>query len=203
MESQPPPSGVNQQPLPSAPAGSPGDELQLVAAVLRKDRKATAEFVSRYADTVYAYVHHRLAPRDDLVEDLVQDVFLAALASLPRFVGSASLRSWLLGIARHKIEDYYRERLREPEPLASSPDAEEISSDGPLADELIDRQEVEAKTRRTLRQLPEPYGLALLWRYWENRSVREMAVATGKTEKAIERLLARARARFRRLWNQV
>ena len=55
------------------------------------------------------------------------------------------------------------------------------------------------KQRRSeiLRQLPELYSLALLWRYWENRSVREMADATGKTEKAIERLLARARARFR------
>jgi hypothetical protein len=29
-----------------------------------------------------------------------------------------------------------------------------------------------------------------------------MAVATGKTEKAVERLLARARTRFRELWEQ-
>ena len=42
-------------------------------------------------------------------------------------------------------------------------------------DELIDRERLEAKTQRVLRQLPESYGLALLWRYWENRSVRDMA----------------------------
>ena len=52
-------------------------------------------------------------------------------------------------------------------------------------------------------RLPETYGLALLWRYWENRSVRDMAEATRKTDKAVERLLARARARFRELWEQV
>jgi len=39
--------------------------------------------------------------------------------------------------------------------------------------------------------LPEPYRLALLWRYWEKRSTQEMAMRTGKTEKAIEGLLAR------------
>jgi DNA-directed RNA polymerase specialized sigma24 family protein len=50
--------------------------------------------------------------------------------------------------------------------------------------------------------LPEPYRLALLWRYWEKRSTQEMAMRTGKTEKAIERLLARAREMFRERWKQ-
>jgi DNA-directed RNA polymerase specialized sigma24 family protein len=45
--------------------------------------------------------------------------------------------------------------------------------------------------------LPEPYRLALLWRYWEKRSTQEMAMRTGKTEKAIEGLLARARERWK------
>jgi DNA-directed RNA polymerase specialized sigma24 family protein len=40
----------------------------------------------------------------------------------------------------------------------------------------------------------------LLWRYWEHRSAAEMAAATGKTEKAIERLLYRARKAFRMKW---
>jgi DNA-directed RNA polymerase specialized sigma24 family protein len=93
--------------------------------------------------------------------------------------------------------------LREPEALPDSGDASEPAASSIPIDELIDRGRLEARTQRVLRQLPESYGLALLWRYWENRSVREMAEATGRTEKAIERLLARARARFRALWDQV
>ena len=88
-------------------------DRKLVAEILSKDRKATAEFVARYADHVYAYVRRRLIPRADLVEDLVQEVFLAAWESLDKFRGDSSLRSWLLGIARHKVEDHYRKRLRE------------------------------------------------------------------------------------------
>ena len=49
--------------------------------------------------------------------------------------------------------------------------------------------------------LPEVYSIALLWRYWEKRSAREMALATGRTEKSIERILARARALFKKRWN--
>ena len=41
-----------------------------------------AEFVDRHTDPVYAYVRHRLLPRTDLVDDVVQDVFLAALEGL-------------------------------------------------------------------------------------------------------------------------
>ena len=176
------------------------DERELVAAILRKDRKATAEFVARYSDAIYTYVRHRLAPRADLVDDLVQDVFLAALASLASFRGTSALRSWLLGIARHKVEAWYREQLRDPRPLGD--DEAEPAAESPLVDEVIDRERMEARTQEVLRRLPEPYSLALLWRYWEGRSAREMAEATGRTEKAVERLLARARARFRELWEQ-
>jgi RNA polymerase sigma-70 factor (ECF subfamily) len=178
------------------------DERRLVDAVLRKDRKAVAEFVARYSDAVYGYVRHRLSPRQDLVDDIVQDVFLAALAGLSRFAGVSSLRSWLLGIARHKVEDFYREQLRRPQALGDTEEAEEPASDIPPVEVTLDRRRAQLKTQRILRQLPESYGLALLWRYWEGRSVREIGDATGKTEKAIERLLARARTRFRTLWEQ-
>ena len=177
------------------------EEQALLAAVLAKDRKAAAEFVSRYADAVYAYVSRRLAPRADLVEDVVQDVFLVALQKLATFAGQSSVVGWLLGIARHKVEDVYRARLREPDPL---PDDGDVPSAGstvePGLDELIDAARAEEKTRQILERLPVAYSAALQWRYWEKRSIREMAAQTGKTEKAIERLLARARTSFRRLW---
>jgi RNA polymerase sigma-70 factor (ECF subfamily) len=101
----------------------PEEDSALVAAVLRKDRKATAEFVARYADDVYRYLRSRLAPVYDQVEDLVHEVFLAAWESLPGYQGSGPLRAWVMGIARHKVEDsvvagdgrpIVRERLDSP-----------------------------------------------------------------------------------------
>jgi RNA polymerase sigma-70 factor (ECF subfamily) len=177
------------------------EERVLLAAVLKKDRKATAEFVARYADPVYGYVSHRLAPRADLTEDLVQEVFLVALQKLDTFAGQSSVLGWLLGIARHKVEDLYRARLREPEPFSAVEDgSRSVPVTLPAHDERIDKERDEAKTRRILARLPEAYSLALLWRYWEQRSTKEMAAQTGKTEKAMERLLSRARAQFRLLW---
>lgn len=70
-------------------------------------------------------------------------------------------------------------------------------------EELLDHERLEQKTRTVLASLPEAYNLALIWRYWEQCSAQEMAIRTGKSEKAIERLLARAREMFREKWKRV
>jgi len=117
-----------------------------------------------------------------------------------KFRGDSSLRSWLLGIARHKVEDHYRKRLRELQ-LAEEEEGTESEpvSAHDLEGALAERQTGEL-TREVLSILPENYSVVLLWRYWENRSLRDIAVQTGRTEKAIERLLARARQQFKKRW---
>ena len=174
--------------------------MKLVEALLARDRKATAEFVSRYTDRIYAYVCARLLPRTDLAEDLVQEVFLAAWERLQDFRGESPLESWLLGIARHKVGDHYRERLGRLVPLEDVPQNSSENALLPDWDEKLDEERLRERTLRVLAALPEHYRLALLWRYWEKCPAHEMAVRTGKTEKAIERLLARARNQFRREW---
>jgi len=177
-------------------------DRELVAEVLRKDRKATAEFVARCADHVYTYVRRRLIPRTDLVEDLMQEVFLAAWENLETFRGESSLRSWLLGIARHKVEDHYRRRLRDlPIQEEDEISSDDLASSDDLEASLATHQAGQ-RMREILSQLPEIYCLVLLWRYWEKRSVREIAAQTERTEKAVERLLARARQQFKKRWNE-
>ena len=51
--------------------------------------------------------------RDEaLAEDAVQDAMLAAVASLERFQGQSSLKTWLIGILNHKIQDVFRRETR-------------------------------------------------------------------------------------------
>jgi RNA polymerase sigma-70 factor (ECF subfamily) len=176
------------------------EERRLVAEVLAKDRKATATFVGLCTDWVYPFVRRRLVPGTDLAEDLTQDILLAAWQALPSFRGDASLRSWILGIARHKIDDYYRKRVRSleiPEDDESLPDIGVI----PEFEQKLDFAAQQEYVQRLLEKLPEAYALALVWRYRDEKSLREMAQLTGKTEKAMERLLARAREDFRRRWS--
>ena len=194
----------NEQPNESHPANAPSvEDARLVDAVLHKDRKATAEFVSLYADRIYGYIRSRLAPRYDLVDDLVQDVVLSAWQSLGRYRGDGPLQAWIMGIARHKVEDHYRALLRAPEAIGDGDEHDDALASLPEFDKLLEQEQMRRNTWRVMSELPELYRAALIWRYWEKASAREMATKAGKTEKAIERLLSRARAEFRERWNHV
>jgi len=176
-------------------------EKRLISEVLRKDRKATAQFVDLCVDWVYGLVRLRLQPRTELVEDLMQEILIAAWQGLPNFRGDSGLRGWVLGIARHKVEDYYRKRIREVDLAAEDESVEPAMV--PMLEQQLDSAAQEEQVQKTLAALPEAYALALIWRYRDEKSVRDMAALTGKTEKAMERLLARARENFRRRWNNV
>ena len=174
-------------------------DLRLAELVRQKDRKATADLVALYADAVYSFVSHRLHPHLAEAEDLTQEVFLTAFRSIHAYRGASALRQWLLGIARNKVQDYYRKRLREM-PLEDS-EAADVAAEQNIAEEIADEQ-VRKRTVRVLEDMREDYSLLLRWRYWEGKSAAEIAGLTDRSEKAVERALARARLQFRRLWEE-
>ena len=187
---------------PAEPPEAVTDERRLVASVLEKDRKATADFVDKCADWAYPFLRRRLVPRPEVVEDVLQEILLAAWQALPTYRGNSGLQSWVLGIARHKIDDYYRKRIRE-EDLSEEEDSAVEPATAPMVEQQLDSAAQQEKVQKILACLPETYALALIWRYRDEKSAREMAQLSGKTEKAMERLLARARENFRTRWNDV
>ena len=66
------------------------------------------KLVSRHAEALYSYALMRVQKKD-LAEDMVQETLLAALKSWEKFAGDSSVRTWLIGILRHKILDFFRQ----------------------------------------------------------------------------------------------
>ena len=64
--------------------------------------------VQEHARTLYLYTLARVG-KQELAEDIVQDTILAALQSWKSFAGQSSERTWLIGILRHKILDFFRQ----------------------------------------------------------------------------------------------
>jgi RNA polymerase sigma-70 factor (ECF subfamily) len=133
------------------------DDVALVTTVLQRDRKATAEFVKTYTDAVYSFIHRRLSPRHDLVDDPVQEFFIAAWENLGSFRGRSPLRAWLLGIARHKIEDYYRRLLQSARELDAAV-ADELRATELNTEEIADRKRTQDRARQVLGRLPAITG---------------------------------------------
>ena len=80
-----------------------------------KDRAVTldpAQWVHRYGDVLFGYAFARVSRRD-VAEDLVQETLLAGLNARERFKGDSSEQTWLVGILRKKIADYFWKRARD------------------------------------------------------------------------------------------
>ena len=83
----------------------------IIVAAARGDGEAFAVIMRAYAPRLRATVHQVL--RDDqLVDDVLQDVFIAAYRGLPRFRGDAALGTWLHRITYTTCAQYLRRARR-------------------------------------------------------------------------------------------
>jgi len=71
-----------------------------------------ARWVQEYGDILFGFAAARVRDRA-IAQDLVQETFLAALKASESFAGRSTERSWLFGILRNKLADYYRLQYRE------------------------------------------------------------------------------------------
>jgi RNA polymerase sigma-70 factor (ECF subfamily) len=88
------------------------DELTEVALRARRgDASAAAAFVRATQADVWRLCAHLGSTAD--ADDLTQDTYARAFASLHRFVGRSSARTWLLSIARRACADAVRSAQRD------------------------------------------------------------------------------------------
>jgi RNA polymerase sigma factor (sigma-70 family) len=73
---------------------------------------AAARWVDDHGECLYRFALMRVR-KAEVAEDLVQETFLAAVRGYERFGGRSSERSWLVGILKNKIVDYFRRLGRE------------------------------------------------------------------------------------------
>jgi RNA polymerase sigma-70 factor (ECF subfamily) len=79
-------------------------------------------WLDEHGNALYAFaLLHLRNPHQ--AEDAVQETLLAALQAHQRYTGTASVRTWLTGILKHKIMDEYRRQARETAAAGSEEDA--------------------------------------------------------------------------------
>ena len=105
----------------------------------RSARETFAELYEQYLPRVFRYISYRVSDVY-LAEDLTSDVFEKALKGFNQYRSDkASLSTWLLSIARHRVIDHHRmNSKRQTVPLQ---EATEVSSDPKSPEEEVIRKE--------------------------------------------------------------
>jgi RNA polymerase sigma-70 factor (ECF subfamily) len=96
------------------------------------EEAAFREIVSRYRDSLYAFLRYFLN-RQDLVDDVFQETFLQLFISRESFDTSRSLHPWLFTIAANKAKDALRRQQRTAAiPIGTITASQELSFDDVL-----------------------------------------------------------------------
>lgn len=90
---------------------NPGEIANIVNEARRGNRDAFWAIVRAYGLPLRSYLASHLHNLDD-VDDLSQEVFLAAYCSLDSFRAGDDFGAWLRGIARHKVYNHLRRTAR-------------------------------------------------------------------------------------------
>lgn len=101
--------------LVGSPEGDSAEEIEDLDVLRRAsegDERAVRMLFRRHVGRIHRTVARILTPTDPDVEDVVQQVFLAALDGADRFDGRSAVGTWLVGIATRRALDQARRRWR-------------------------------------------------------------------------------------------
>lgn len=183
----------------------------LVERFKRGDTEAFSLVFRKYQRRLAVLVHYKMSAelRGAMeVEDVLQEVFLAAAQDIEHFTyqSPGSLMAWLSRIADHVIVDatrYQKRGKRRAEELLrfrsqSNPTGPEpVDSETPSR--LFAREETVQILLRKLDALPAEYREMIVLAKFEGLTTKEIAERVGKSRENVALLLHRGLKRFREL----
>ncbi len=171
------------------------EELALVERFRRGDDSAFEAIVEQHAAEVAALAN-RLLGWPGGVDDVVQDVFVAALVGLKKFRGESSLRTWLFTITVNESRRYRFRRLRRLR-LMTMEDAATVEGRDRGGDRQAMDQETFARVRRAVQVLPRKYREIVVLRYLQGLEGSEICALLRISANVMQVRLNRARKRLR------
>jgi len=162
-------------------------DAELMLAVGKGDLGAFNETVRRHQHTAWRVAYRFL---DDPVEaeDITQEAFLRILTAAPRYKPTAAFSTYLYRVITRLCIDQVRKKR--PIIVDSFPGLIDPAPDPAAALAVKER---DALIRRALDALPSRQRMAVILKYYEGLRYAEIGSAMNISDKAVERLLSRAR----------
>lgn len=169
-------------------------ESYLIWRLRRGDREACSELIARHHAGVYGYLR-RLGAEPSLAEDLTQETYARAWRRIDSVRKAASLRSWLLTIARNEFLQQRRAWRVPVTPLDGLP---EYADDAACsADRSLAEAERDHAVRWAVGRLEPELQETVALHYFQELSLKEvgavLGIPTGTVKSRINRALGRLR----------
>lgn len=138
-----------------------------------------------------AYVYSLLPTATVDADDILQEAKIVMWKQFGRFEAGTNFRAWARTIALHLVLNYRRAEQRRPFAVTDRAFVEAVAAE---IDRRSDKLEGQADVLKLcLRKLPEAHRAIVVWRYYEDCDVEEIAAKSERSVEAVYRLLSRIR----------
>ena len=175
-------------------------EEQLIEEAVNGSRKALAELVKKYEQTVYNFAF-KICRNKERAENTMQETFLSMVKSLKQFSGKSKLSTWLYTIVSNHC--LMQARSQKKYDYTSLENDEGLIDDRHIVDwkyspnKLAENSELKDTLDEAIQKLPHEYRIVFLLRDVEGLSTKETGEIVNLSVPAIKSRLHRARAFLR------
>lgn len=181
-------------------------EDELIKLAQEGNRKALAELVKKYEQTVYNF-SFKICRDRDRAEHTMQETFMSMVKSIHQFSGKSKLSTWLYTVVsnhclmlarsqkRHSIHDSFDDEEK-------FIDESSITNWKITPDKVTENNELKKVLDKAIEKLPAEYRVVFLLRDVEGLSTQETGEITNLSVPAVKSRLHRARAFLRNELNE-
>ena len=166
-------------------------DAAIVARVLSGQTDAFGVLVTRYQDSLLAYVRH-MGFDDAAAHDVVQDGFVRAFRHLRRCGDPERFDGWLFRIVSNQCRTVATKRARR-RVEALDAHAARLEADGPDPEALTEASQLRDRVSSALGALPLDQREAIVLMYLHGYSVKDIAERTEASVSAVKMRLKRGR----------
>lgn len=157
-------------------------------------------WIGEYSLSLRGFISRFVKDLQD-IQDILQETLISASESLPMYSGKSSFFTWLCGIARHEIGDFYRKKKIKTFLFSRIPWLEELTAQALGPEQELLKKELEQKITKTMINLSEGYREILRLKYYQGLTIVQIAKRLNETVKAVESRLFRARTAFAKVFS--
>ena len=172
-------SNLNSSPRENASASSIEDDGFVIRA-LKGDESAYKDLMSKYDRPIFFHVR-KMIKEKELVEDLVQEVFMKAFKNLPSYSNEFAFSTWLYRIATNHTIDYLRKKklqtlsINDPYKTRDGEFEIQLPDETYATDKEVIRKERKQIVQEAIEGLPEKYRAVIQLRHMDELTYDEIS----------------------------
>jgi RNA polymerase sigma-70 factor (ECF subfamily) len=174
---------------------------QLIKKYLKGDENSLRLLYERHITSVYNFIT-RIAPKENDVDDIVQEAFVKAWKNLKKFKTELSFKAWLFTIAKNVLLDKLKKKG--PSTFSFNDPIDDIGDydfedPRPLADSLLDEQDADARVSELLDALSPAQKATVVMHVMEGLTFREIGEVLGQPMETVKTRYRRAISQLTKL----